>query len=48
MGYLVIKKPGNKFIVRKGEDHPNAMAGGFRTREEAVAYGEAAGRQELK
>lgn len=48
MGHLVIKKPENKFVVRKGDDHPQAMAGGFLTREEAAAFGEAAGRQEMK
>lgn len=45
MSYLVIKKPENKFIVRKGEDHPSAIAGGFLTREDAIAFGEATGRE---
>ena len=44
MGYLVIKQADNKFIVRKGEDHPRAIAGGFLTKEEAIAYGEDTGR----
>lgn len=46
MSYIVVKRPDNKFKVYRAEDHPQAIAGGFRTREDAINYGIASGRTE--
>lgn len=44
MSYIVVAMPNNQYKVYKAEDHPRAIAGGFLTKEAAIAYAVAAGR----
>lgn len=46
MSYIIVAKPDNQFKVYRADDHPNAIAGGFLTKEDAIAYAKETGRTE--
>ena len=48
MSYIVLPKPNKQFKVYRADDHPQAIAGGFLTRREAVEWAIASGRTEAE